>query len=325
MARRSAAGRGGVLEADTPGVEAEETFDAEPAQRGRSRRPKAGAGGRWWVWVGRAVLWAFILVVLFNGIWMPFRAGFNQPAQEAPPETATVNFPETAAASFAAQFAAIYLNADPEEPAQRAEELAAFVPEGRAATFNLTGATLSATGIEVVGVDALDDNNAVVRLTASVGGEPVSLDVPVYASDNGSALVVSGRPALLAAPDKAELPAAPTVETDPQAEGELQPRLEGFFDAYAQSPQFLDPFIEPGAPVVPLPTGTVEFGSLGEITVPVASSGNEDVRVVQATVAWQVPGGGNNAELTQSYRLTVVKDGESWYVRDIQGAPNSFG
>ncbi|TDQ54791.1 conjugal transfer protein [Actinorugispora endophytica] len=325
MARRSTAGRGGVMETDAA-ADPDETFDADP-RRGRSRRPRAGSGGRWWVWVGRAVLWAFILVVIFNGIWLPIRSAVAPPTTQEPVETDVVEFPETAAASLAVRFADVYLNADPEQAGERADTLAEFVPEGRATAFDLPGAQMSATGIEVLVVDIKDENNALVRLAADVNGQPMSLDVPVYADQGGTALVVSGRPALLAAPDKADLPDAPSVEGDTEARAELEPHIEGFFEAYAQNHEHLDRYLEPGAAVAALPQDAMEFGALTEVAVPAATSGSEDVRVARATVVWRLPAdeGARPAELTQSYQITVVRDGGSWYVRDIQGAPNSFG
>ncbi|MEY9213763.1 hypothetical protein ABH917_003209 [Thermobifida halotolerans] len=223
------------------------------------------------------------------------------------------------------RFAEVYLNADPADAEQRADALAEFVPEGRATAFDLPGAELSATGIEVLVVDVKDEHNALVRLAADINGEPMTLDVPVYADQGGTALVVSGRPALLAAPDKATLPDT-SFETDSDARAELEPILRGFFEAYAQNHEHLDRYLESGADIAALPDGVLQFGSVTEVRVPAAAQGTqEDVRVAQVTVVWRVPGGDEPAELTQSYDVTVVRSGGSWYVRDIQGALNSFG
>ncbi|GAA3723044.1 hypothetical protein HDA32_000756 [Spinactinospora alkalitolerans] len=326
MARKSTARRGG---APTEGTAAPaDAWGSGAAEGGgRSRRPRAGSGGRWWIWIGRAVLWAFILVVIFNGVWMPFRSGMAQPTEEEPAETDEVSFPQTSAAAFSLRFAEAYLNADQQQAQERAETLAEFLPEGRATSFNLTGGELVGENIEVLAVDVKDDNNAVVRLSADVNGNPMSLDVPVYADAAGTALVVSGQPALLAAPGKAELPESPGVQGDSDARDELEPILAGFFEAYAQTPEHLSRYLEPGAEVNALPADTVAFVDLHDVTVPAAASSGDDARQAQATVVWRLPGGDgeNSAELNQSYLLTVVKDGTSWYVRDIQGAPNSFG
>jgi hypothetical protein len=327
MARRSTARRGGAPGEGAPGDDAYDTFDPPAGAPRRGRRPRAGSGGRWWVWVGRAVLWAVLIVVLVNGVWAPLRGGLglaqSSGQDEAPAEEPA--FPETAAAAFATRFAEAYLNTSGTEGQERADALAAFVPEGRATAFNIDGA-LTTEDVRVVATDVRDDHNAVVTLTADVNGEPMSLDVPVYAADDTS-LVVSGPPALLAAPDRAELPEAASAETDAAAREELTPRLEGFFGAYAEDPDYLSSFIEPGARVSPLPQNTLEFAELDDVTVPAAAAGEGDVRQATATVVWRLAGGDADApaDLTQSYQITVVKDGEYWYVRDIQGAPQSFG
>mgnify|MGYP001188993155 CR=1 FL=1 len=340
MARRSTARRGGAREDGTAaaadagyddygGYGGYDDYGADPdrpATRFRTRRPRSGSGGRWWIWVGRAVLWAFILVVLFNGIWMPLRGGTAAPSD--PPDSGSEEpaFPDTAAAAFAARFADAYLNTADGDGRERADVLAEFVPEGRAAAFTVGGA-LTGENIEAVAIDVQDDHNAVVTLAADVNGEPMSLDVPVYAADSSS-LVVSGTPALLAAPAKAELPDSASDETDSDARDELEPILEGFFEAYAETPDHLTRYLEDGAQITELPEGTLRFAELRDVTVPVRASEGDDVRQATATVVWRRACGddeGTPADLTQSYRLTVVKDNGNWYVRDIHGAPQSFG
>src|SRR5262245_56112622 len=82
----------------------------KPVRRGGRWR---GSGGRWWVWVGRAILWAFIIVVLVNGIQAPFERFTAEPRQgatAAPKQDAKAQFPAAAASAYALQFANIYLN-----------------------------------------------------------------------------------------------------------------------------------------------------------------------------------------------------------------------
>lgn len=323
MARKPSARRGGPAE---DSAEADGLYGYDEPQR-RSRRPRAGAGGRWWLWVGRAFLWAFIIVVIFNGIWQPLRDGLAQPsAEEDRPTAEQPAFPETSAAGFAARFAGAYLNTSGMQDEERANALAAFVPEGRAASFAAEGASLTGENIGVVGVDVRDDHNAVVTLSADINGSAMSLDVPVYAAGADN-FVVSGPPALLAAPGRAELPEPESAETDTAARDELQPRLQNFFTAYAEDTDYLSEFVEPGARIDRLPADSLEFDELVDISVPVGGSGDNGGRKVTAEVQWLPAGqnGNESAELTQSYELTVVKDGENWYVRDIQGAPQSFG
>lgn len=291
----------------------------------RGRRPRAGAGGRWWVGVGRAVLWAFIIVVVFNGIWFPLRGGFALPdTSEEPEQGDTVTYPETAAAAFGMRFAEAYL--DTADPEARLSDLAAFVPEGEAAALDVPADSLVGDNLTVVAVHVEDDHNGLVVVRADVNGEPMRLDVPVYA--DGEALVVSGTPALLAAPTQASLPEGSAFETDPEAEEQLREVLSGFFEAYAGEPAHLERYVEPGVTIVPLPENSLEFGELPDITVPTqASTGNDDVRQVAATVRWNVPAsdGTETGQITQNYLVTVVDSGSEWHVRDIQGAPRSFG
>lgn len=295
----------------------------------RSRRPRAGAGGRWWVGVGRVLLWAFIIVIVFNGIWFPIRNGFSLPTSAAGPEaTETVEFPETAAAAFALRFAETYLETS--DPEARQSGLAAFVPEGQVGQLNLPADSLTGENLTVMAVDILDEHNAVVVVRADVNDEAMSLEVPVYS--DGSSLVLSGGPALLAAPSQAELPAGSSFEEDPQVADQLGGVLTGFFEAYAEEAGHLDRYVEPGATVTPLPTNSVEFLELSDITVPSQSStGDDDVRQVATTVVWALPsadpndGTGDPGQMVQNYLVTVVNSGNEWYVRDIQGAPHSFG
>ncbi|MFW5416365.1 conjugal transfer protein [Nocardiopsis sp. CNT-189] len=318
MARRSTARGGGA-------PEAADGYDGpREAATGRLKRPRAGSGGRWWVWVGRAVLWAFIIVVLINGIWHPLREGIATPAAEEPAEQEEGgDFPETAAAAFAVRFAEHYLNVEEGGRKERAEALAAFVPEGAASSYEVSGGPLTGTEIQVVQVEDVDGSNAVVTLAADVNGAPMTLDVPVYAA-GPSSLVVSGRPALLAAPDKADLPEAPGIDVDTDARAELESMLPAFFEAYSANPDHLSQYVESGVRIAPLPADTLAFEKLDEVAVPArtAAAGDEDVRQAVAEVVWRVPGGsgGEGATLTQSYQLTVVESGGKWYVRDVQGS-----
>ncbi|RNL82545.1 conjugal transfer protein [Halostreptopolyspora alba] len=306
-------------------------YDPGDAPRSPRRgRPRAGSGGRWWVWVARAVLWAFIIVVMFNGVWWPLRGGLAQPSEKESTEDPGPQFPTTAASAFAVRFASVYLNG--EETAgdgerDRAEVLAEFVPEGEASAFDNVGTGLTGENIEVATIDVEDDQNAVVTLSVDINDEPMSLDVPVYADDN-AALVVSGEPALLAAPSTAELPSGESVENDTEVRDELRANLEGFFEAYAETPDHLTRYVEPGASVTELPEDTVAFQEIDNVVVPVGSGDGEDVREATATVVWRLSGAEADtdtaADVRQSYELTVVKDGGNWYVRDIRGAPQSF-
>ncbi|QVQ51512.1 conjugal transfer protein [Spiractinospora alimapuensis] len=278
------------------------------------------------MWVGRFVLWTFLLVVIALGILSLVRDGFARPSVggDSAEETAEAAFPEAAAGSFAMGFAQVYLNADDED---RAEALAAFVAEEHIDALSADGAALSGSNIQLSGVDAENDQHGVVTLAAVVNGEPMGLDVPIYADHDGESLVVSGPPALLAAPQLADLEEAEEVETDNAARDEIQDDVESFFDAYAGESDLLDRFIAPDAQVTPLPEDLMTFQRLDDLTVISDPSGEPDVRAALATVVWGVAADEQDApaELTQSYRIEVVQDGSNWVIQDLRGAPQTFG
>ncbi|MFB4300681.1 conjugal transfer protein [Actinomadura sp. NTSP31] len=288
-----------------------------------------GSGGRWWVWVGRAVLWALILVILVNGIRAPFErftakdGGSADNSGTAKPGKGT-GFPSSAAGAFALQFANVYLNYDQKNAAAREAQLRTFLPDGADAQFGWNGVgTLQVQSVQVAGVDARDANDGTVTVLARSADKWLRLSVPVYAADGG-ALVISGRPALLPPPTKAALPQGGVQDRDTALESTLQGVLGTFFQAYGSGDQATLSRFSDGTPIAGL-AGSVSFVQVKEV---VAARGAADERTVTATVGWQLPGGagaGGGGELDQAYRLTVVKKGTNWYVRDIRGTtePNA--
>lgn len=299
-----------------------------PLRRARG----SGAGGRWWIWLGRAVLWAFIVVIAVNG----GRAAFVSFTQQPPPErpaTGGGQFPTRAAAAYAQQFADVYLNYDEASAGTRADRLVSYLAEGADPQLGWNGAgTLRLEAAHVAGVDVRDEKHAVVDLAVLVNDDWMRLAVPVFAS--GEAMAVSGQPALLPPPPKATLPATSgTAEVDAAATKELERQLPGFFKAYASSDDAdLERYLDQGVSVPGL-SGTVRFASLREVIVP---PGGQH-RKITATVLWNVPssersgrsqGQRNNApagELEQTYELTVTKQNGNWYVQGIRGSTRQSG
>ncbi|MGI5326329.1 conjugal transfer protein [Actinomadura nitritigenes] len=346
MARRSAVGRGRdtavVEETAAPAALAAsaDPWDAPAPERRRGRSGGSGggsrgggrwggSGGRWWVWVGRAVLWALILVILVNGIRAPFER-FTAKDGDSAGTGATAKpgkgtgFPSSAAGAFALQFANVYLNYDQKSAPAREAQLRTFLPDGADAQFGWNGVgTLQVQSVQVAGVDARDAHNGTVTVLARTADKWLRLSVPVYAAAGG-ALVVSGRPALLPPPTKAALPQGGVQDRDTALENELQPFLGTFFQAYASGNQAALSRFSDGTPIAGL-AGSVSYVQVKEV---VAAKGAADERTVTATVGWQLPGGagaGGGGELDQAYELTVVKKGTTWYVRDIRGTtePNA--
>ncbi|GAA4224666.1 hypothetical protein GCM10022254_04640 [Actinomadura meridiana] len=277
-----------------------------------------GSGGRWWVWVGRAVLWAVILVILVNGVRAPFERFTSDDDQTDPvtgPRPARgASFPSSAAGAFALQFANVYLNYDQKTAPAREAQLQTFLPDGADPQFGWNGAgQMRLQSVQVAGVEARDASNATVMLLARTADRWLRLAVPVYADQNGS-LVVSARPALLPPPTKAKLPQGGVQERDTALENELKPFLGTFFPQYATGNQAALSRFSSGPAIAGL-ANTVTFVQVKEVVAPKGSPGE---RSVTATVVWQLPQGGGG-ELEQTYQIAMVKKGTTWLVRDIRG------
>lgn len=298
---------------------------------GKAPQPHAGrrgTGGRWRVYAGRTALWTVIVIVGANGIFRlaePFLPS-PDPAQAQPQDQQEegTDFPDDAAASFAASFAEVYLQPvteDEETETEAGATLADFVPEESVRQYVLPEA-VTGSGVRIVQVQATDDQNGLVTLSAQVNSEPMHLQVPIHADASGAALVVSGPPALLPAPAQATLPEQDEQDTDSQARDAMEPVVSGFLGAYAETPEHLSRYVEPGAQVAALPDEAFTFVSLDDLAVPQGTAG--EPRSVRATVTWQVAEGTDTDTLVQRYDLTMVESSGAWYVRDIQGtAPTS--
>jgi hypothetical protein len=303
--------------------------------RGGPRRGGwAGGGGRWLVWTGRVVLWALIIVIVVNGVRAPFeRFTQGNSAAESAASPSDNGFPVNQATSFANQFAQVYLNFTAARPEERAGRLAPFLPDGADPQFGWDGyGQMSAGAIQPYGVDVLDARNAVVTLTTQSGNRRFLLSVPVYHDDGR--FVVAGRPALLPAPAQAGLPQMPEPDRDDGAESELRPQLAGFFKAYADGDSVqLQRYVAQGVSLEGF-RGAFTLIELKDVSVPPGGT----TRDVTVTVVWGVPAASTpnpeptptdptavGGRLEQTYRLTVEKQGDKWFVKDIRGAGRSVG
>jgi hypothetical protein len=313
-------------------------YDPDPEHvpvrgRGASRRGGwSGGGGRWLVWTGRAVLWAVIIVIVVNGVRAPIErfAQGNQPAGSSATPTSS-GFPEADAAAFAGQFAAAYLVFDGKNPDERAERLKPFLPEGEERQFGWNGfGRMSAGAFQLSDVEVVDAQNAVVTVFAQSGAQRWRLSVPVYYS-NGK-FVVSGKPALLPAGGAAGLPLPAQFEHDDTAENELRPQLEGFFKAYAAGDATqLQRYVAQGVTLDGF-NGRVTLADLKSVSAPPGGTSREITAVVVwaiSSMATPTPGATSTdpaaqaGGLEQAYRLTVEKQGDNWYIKDIRGAIRS--
>jgi hypothetical protein len=303
---------------------APEAGDQAPASAPRDRSAQAwrGAGGRWLVWVFRVVVWVVLLLIGYRGVTAIMLN--ERPPSPTPVPTASKgpSFPASLASAYALQFGQVYLNANPAAAAQRAGELAAFLPAGSDQQLGWNGSgTLQLESEQVAGVQVSNAQHAVVTLLARVNGELMELSVPIYYA--GGALAVSGEPAWLPAPQRAAVPSPAAASTDPGTQAELMSQLPAFFQAYASGNQdTLSRFLAPGTSVTGL-GNAVTFGSLASVAVPVGGS----PRNVIATVLWNVPGQAASgaaaqrtppsAGLEMSYALTIVKRSGTWYISSI--------
>jgi Conjugative transposon protein TcpC len=287
----------------------------------------SGSGGRWLLWPMRIVLWAAILIIGYRGISAivlnetPSSASSGNDAAAAP----APSFPVTLGSAYALQFGQAYLNLSPNNAAQRARDLAAFIPANVRALqpqFGWNGAgTMQLESEQVAGIDVRSAHTAVVTILATVNGSLIEIGVPLYASGHG--IVVSGEPAWLPTPS-AVSPPHPTAASDPAAQNALASQLPAFFQAYAGGDQAtLNRFLAPGASVGGL-GGAVSFGSIANITVPPGGA----TRDITVTVNWVLYGQVSPAapQLAATYDMSVIdKPGGRWYVREIRASTQPMG
>lgn len=301
------------------------------------RKQGAMSGGRWiLLWVVRPLVILALVVVIINGLLRIFGVGTGT-GSAAPEQDTTNTFPVLEGSAFAAQFAGVYLDTAADD---RLDLLAEYLGESQARALLPPEESWQATDLYVAAVDPADEHNAVISLNVRLNGVPMAMDVPVYADEDGMA--ITGAPALLPVETGAERPAAPRMAHDAETAEDIEPVLEGFFDSYATSEEsdHLDRYVEPGQELPSLPTGMVELVQVRDVLVPQGEG--DQPRQVQATVVWQIlppaPEGEETDEdaeeadedadaplgqVTQVYALTMVREGSSWYVRDISGTPTA--
>lgn len=301
--------------------------DDQPADDPEPQRsqPWRGAGGRWLIWAGRAVIWAVLLLIGYRGVLAIVHDETGAAARSAPPPAASAStataFPVSLAEAYALEFGTAYLNFSPATATKRAQALAQFTAS--AATDPQLGWNGSGTqhlqSEEVAGISVKGAHSAVVTLLATVdSGRMLELGVPVYISHGR--ISIAGDPALFGPPATAALPAS-TASPDQATVAALQHQLPAFFQAYASGdPSTLTRFVAPGGHIKGL-GGLVKFGGLGAVFAPAGGA----TRTVTATVTWQLPAPGRKtgkvaaapASLAMTYQLTVVRQGDSWDVRTV--------
>ncbi len=303
---------------------------------------RRGTGGRWLVWLLRAVVWIVLLLIGYRGIAAivtSYEGKSGSSTGSGAVGQAADGFPVALAGAFAQEFGLVYLNFRPATAAQRASELTAFLPAGTSPQLGWNGSgSQTARWVQAAGVRVRSAHSAIVSLLALVNGRLIELDVPVYYAGGtgsggpGGGLVVSGQPALTAPPAGTALPAAAKVAVDRPAQQALTRALPAFFRAYASGQSaWLATFAAPGARLSGL-GGEVGFGSIVGVSVP-ASGGS--VRNITVTVTWQLaatPSAGpptssapSRAQVEMTYAMTVVQRAGRWYVSSIGAATAPAG
>jgi hypothetical protein len=329
MARRATLDRGDPRTADDEALLA----DSAPTRAGRSAvKPRRGAGGRWVIWVLRGVAWLVLLVIGYRGIAAIVEGTPVSAPSPSPAVSTTSTFPRTQAEAYALQFGSVYLNFSPATASRRARLLSAFVASGSDPQLGWNGAgTQTLQTEQVFSIRVTGGQTAIVTLLAQVDqSRMIELGVPVYAPSSGR-MVVSGEPALLSAPSQAVAPAAVAGNSDQAAVTQLMAQLPPFFRAYASGGQAtLSRFLTSGAQVTGL-GGNVTLGSVQSIAAPFGGT----TRNITVVVVWQVNSGQTGtsspavgtapASLEMTYRMTVVRQGTSWYVQSIGTSTQSPG
>jgi hypothetical protein len=297
----------------------------QPGERDRASAPWRGAGGRWAVWVLRALVWAVLIIIGVRGVIAivlnqktPAPSAASTPAKPGTTADGTAaSFPSSVAEAYAMQFASVYLNFSQSTASQRSSELAAFLPNGADPQLGWNGAgSLKLQSDQVAGISVRDAQHAVVTLLARVNDQMMELGVPIYAS--GSGMVINGQPAWLGAPTRLSPPAPAAASPDTAAQNALQAQLPAFFQAYASGASAtLTRFLVHGVTITGL-GGAVTYSSIASLYVPPGG----DTRQISVSVVWQIPGpsGATPAQLPMTYDMTVVNQNSNWYVKSIRAA-----
>jgi hypothetical protein len=330
MARRA------TLDRDTSWPADDDALPRGPSPgpgRPAAPRPWRGSGGRWGVWVLRAIAWAVLLLIGYRGVTAIFEG--QRTGGSGPPSTAHgTRFPVTLAQAYALNFGSVYLNYSPHTAARRESMLAAYLPSNLPSDsdpqLGWNGAGIQRLQSEqVASVDVRGPHSAVVYLLAQVNDKLIELGVPVYA--DRASMAVSGQRALVGAPARATPPQPAPGSTDQQVVTALQSQLPPFFSAYASGDRTtLGRFLVHGAQVPGL-DGMVAFKSIQSITAPPGGA----TRHITVVVAWTIASAADSghapavatspASMLMSYRMTVVRQGTNWYVQSIGAAPPVAG
>ncbi len=328
MVRRAILDRDEKLTSDDQALPPSQS-PAEPVRK--HDRQWRGAGGRWLVWMGRAIVWAVLLLIGYRGVLaiVTGQESSAAPARSAASTPVRTAFPVALAEAYALQFGDAYLNFSPADATARAEALSHFLAPGADPQLGWNGAgTQHLRAEQVAGISVASPHSAVVTLLASLdASRMIELGVPIYAGNGG--MSVAGAPALLPAPPLVGAPTPSPTNSDQSAEAALQSQLPAFFTAYASGdPTTLERFAAPGAHIRSL-GGAVTFGGIDSVFAPPGGA----QRPITVTVTWKLaPATGASGSLSSAppslemtYQLIVLRQGASWDVQSIGALAPSLG
>ncbi len=288
-----------------------------------------GAGGRWLVWLGRALVWAVLIIVGYRGVLAIAGGSGSASGSGAPTTGTTTAFPQPLAQAFALQFGSVYLNFSPSTASSRSQQLSRFLPPGMSSQLGWNGAgTERLLSEQVASVSVTGSHTAVVTLLARLGsGRMIELGVPIYA--NKGAMSVFGKPALLPAPSRAVPPAGGTRNSDPATQAALRSQLPAFFQAFASGNRAtLARFTWPGTHLTGL-AGAVRYVGIDSLYAPPGGARRDIVVTVTWDLASAAPTARNvataPASLQMTYLMKVVEQHGTWDVQAIGASAQAQG
>nr|AAS45801.1 SLV.18 [Streptomyces lavendulae] len=296
--------------------------------------------------LGRGTLWALVVLLVLVGtksLLLPKKTA----APAAAPNTGqgTPAYPTAEAQVTASRFVRAYLSWDEKDPAARAAQLAAVLPEGADTSAGWSGkGRQEVLAVEPGSVTPTTQQQARVRvdvlirpaadtLAPAQGGQPapsasptaspsgpaapsaywIGMDVPVVQA--AGRVIVSGQPGIVGVPAKGPRP--PELkgpETDSGFSQHTSDTVSRFFKAYAAGGD-TESVTAPGTSLPPLPAGITLTG----VTSWTADKGSGSDRSGTARVSWQIGG----AQLEQTYRIRLTRvasaDAERWQVAGVTG------
>lgn len=281
----------------------------------RSRGAKALRVG------GRAVLWAFVVLVFSRGLAELMRGPTPAQAPAGPARSASAS-PDTEVQAFAVAFVRTYLSLSPGRERLRERRLAPFFAPGVAEQAIVRGPYHGPESLveqaTVAREVTLGASRVLVTVAASMSdGRTIYLSVPV-ARDQHGGLAVFDLPSFAAAPPRpGQTAAEELVPLTGGATEEIGDVVGRFMEAYlaGSDSKSLAYYLVPTARVRSI-GGGLSLASVQEIAQrPTAPDGE---LVVTARVRDAI----SRTVFPQRYRLTVVKR-DRWYVAAVAGGPSA--